>query len=40
MVLSGVGSDGQSSSAGAVIKVFNRVEEAVSRFESLSGWIF
>ena len=31
---------GQSSSAGAAIKGFNRVEETVSRFESsLSGWI-
>ena len=29
----------QSSSAGAAIKGFDRVEEAVSRFEPLSGWI-
>ena len=33
------GPEGQSSSAGAAIKGFNRVEEAVSGFEYLSGWI-
>ena len=29
----------QSSSAGAAIKVFNGVEEDVSLFEPLSGWM-
>ena len=33
------GPEGQSSSAGAAIKGFNRVEEALSRFECLYGWI-
>ena len=33
------GPEGQSSSAGAAIIGFNRVEEDVSCFEYLSGWI-
>ena len=33
------GPEGQFSSAGAAIKGFNRVEEAVSSFYYLSGWI-
>ena len=33
------GPESQSSSAGAAIKGFNRVDEAVPWFESLSGWI-
>ena len=32
------GPEDQSSSAGAAINGFNRVEEAVSCFDSLTGW--